>query len=108
MRYVYGEGEDDYVEYEEVLIGSPMPGPDGTLYGQSDHVYSGNLFVMDKYAHLEWLDPILYINEGNIMLGSNSEMFITIAPGMVGGGIDRHSLLKSDWSVNVRLFNQRR
>lgn len=107
VRYEYGEGEDDYVEYEEVMLGSPIAGPDGTLYGQRDHVYSSNLFVMDKNAQIEWLDPILYINQGNIMLGSNNEMFVTTAPGLVGGDVDRYNLMKADWSVDLRVFNQR-
>ena len=107
VRYVYGEGEEDYVEYEEMLIGTPVAGPDGTLYGQSDHVYSGNLFVMDKDGQLRWLDPTLYINEGNIMLGSDNAMYVTTAPGLEGGGIDRYHLEDSQFANDLRIFNQR-
>ena len=85
LRYVYGEGEDDYVEYEEILRGTPVAGPDGTLYGQADHSYNHNMFVMDKNGSLEWLNPLVFIYNGNIMLASDNSMYITTGPYLEGG-----------------------
>ena len=48
LRYVYGEGEDDWIEYEEILRGTPVAGPDGTLYGQADHAYNHNMFIIEE------------------------------------------------------------
>ena len=106
-RDVYGEGEDDYIEYEERLRGTPVPGPDGTLYGQSDHAYVHNMFVMNQEGQVKWLSPFVFIYDGNIMLASDNSIYITSSPYLEGGIIDKYPIDEPTLSNRLKFFNQK-
>lgn len=105
VRYYYGEGEDDYVEYEERLRGTPVAGPEGTLYGQRDHDYASNMFEMDQAGHVRWLDPFIFIYDGNIMLASDNKIYVTTSPYLEGGAVGSYPLHDPSMTLQLRVFN---
>jgi uncharacterized repeat protein (TIGR03803 family)/ELWxxDGT repeat protein len=98
----YGEGEDEY--YDERMLGSPVTGPDGTLYGQSDHDYSGDLFVMDKEGDVRWLQANVFLQQGNIMLGSDNNVYATTRDYLIGGTISKYNIDDPALSRSLRNF----
>lgn len=102
----YGDGEHDVVYYEERLRGTPVAGPDGTLYGQSDHDYAHNVFEMNKAGQLQWLNPFVFVSNGNIMLGSNNNIYVTTAPYLEGGVLSRFPVDNPFEGNALRVFNE--